>query len=110
MPRPITLINTDSADKEYPPNGGFFLFQEVCILKIAVTGTHGTGKTSLAEALSNHTGLPLITEQARIVAAEMDLTDCNRLLNDQELAKAFQWRVLERQIAEQRKRRSSGMC
>jgi len=79
-------------------------------LKIAVTGTHGTGKTSLAEALSNHTGLPLITEQARIVAAEMDLTDCNRLLNDQELAKAFQWRVLERQIAEQRKRRSSGMC
>ncbi len=70
-------------------------------MKIAITGTHGTGKTTLARALAAKTGLPLIVEQARVVAAEMGLTNCNQLLNSPERAKAFQERVLERQIAEQ---------
>ncbi|RJX17219.1 MAG: hypothetical protein C4575_13685 [Desulforudis sp.] len=71
------------------------------VLRIAITGTHGNGKTTLARALSAKTGLPLIAEQARIVATEMGLTDCSRLLRDPELARTFQERVLEGQIAAQ---------
>lgn len=70
-------------------------------MRIAITGTHGTGKTTLAQTLSARTGLPLIAEQARLVAAEMGLTDCGPLLRSPELAKAFQWKILEYQIAEQ---------
>lgn len=72
-------------------------------MRIAVTGTHGAGKTVLAEVLSAALNLPLIPEQARVVAAEMNLSNCAALLTDQELAADFQWCVLERQIAEQKK-------
>lgn len=70
-------------------------------MKIAVVGAHGTGKTTLAKAISEQQGLPLITEQARIVAKEMNINNCQSLLVNPELARAFQWKVLERQIKAQ---------
>jgi len=72
-------------------------------LKIAVVGAHGTGKTVLAKTISKQQGLPLITEQARIVAKEININNCQELLANPELARAFQWKVLERQIKAQLK-------
>jgi nicotinamide riboside kinase len=70
-------------------------------LRIAITGAHGTGKTTLARALSEKLGLPLIAEQARLVAAEMGVKNCEDLLRNPRLAREFQERVLEEQIRAQ---------
>lgn len=43
------------------------------IRKIGICGSHGTGKTTLAKRLSEETGLPLIIEQARIVAEQLNI-------------------------------------
>lgn len=67
-------------------------------MRIAITGAHGTGKTTLARALSKELGLPLISEQARLVAAEMAVRTCEELFQDPNLAREFQERVLEEQI------------
>ncbi|MEW6771820.1 MAG: ATP-binding protein [Bacillota bacterium] len=70
-------------------------------MRIAITGAHGTGKTTLARALSKELGLPLISEQARLVAKEMEINSCEDLLRNPELAREFQERVLEEQIRAQ---------
>jgi len=70
-------------------------------LRIAITGAHGAGKTTLARALSEKLGLPLISEQARLAAGEMGITTCEELLRNPELAREFQERVLDRQIRAQ---------
>jgi nicotinamide riboside kinase len=70
-------------------------------LRIAITGTHGVGKTTLAQALSEKLGLPLISEQARLVAEEMGIKTCEELLRNPKLAREFQERVLEEQIKAQ---------
>ncbi|MEW6226510.1 MAG: ATP-binding protein [Bacillota bacterium] len=67
-------------------------------MRIAITGAHGTGKTTLARALSEKLGLPLISEQARLVAGEMEIKTCEELLRNPKLAREFQERVLEKQI------------
>lgn len=103
-PRLGQVAAADSSPRRVNPlNGGLFFFRRCYILRIAITGTHGTGKTTLAQTLSIRTGLPLIAEQARLVAAEMGLMKCNQLLRNPRLAKTFQWEILERQIAEQMK-------
>ena len=43
-------------------------------MKIFLTGAHSTGKTTLAKALSERLGLPLLPEVARRVLAEKGLT------------------------------------
>lgn len=70
-------------------------------MRIAITGAHGTGKTTLARALSEKLGLPLIAEQARLVAEEMGVKTCEELLQNSKLARQFQERVLEEQIRAQ---------
>lgn len=75
-------------------------------MRIAITGTHGTGKTTLAQALVDKTGLPLISEQARIVAQEMEFKECAPFLHNPAHARKFQWGVLERQIAQQTKHKN----
>lgn len=67
-------------------------------MRIAITGAHGTGKTTLARALSKELGLPLIAERARLVAEEMGVNSCEDLLRNPRLARKFQERVLEEQI------------
>lgn len=72
-------------------------------MRIAIVGAHGVGKTKWAKNLSEKTGLPLIVEQARLVAKEFGLTNCDHLLANPDLARAFQWQVLNRQIQMQLK-------
>ena len=42
-------------------------------MKIGICGAQSTGKTTLAKALAERLGLPLITEQARVVAEKMGI-------------------------------------
>ncbi|MCS5696336.1 ATP/GTP-binding protein [Desulfofundulus thermocisternus] len=67
-------------------------------MRVALTGTHGTGKTTLATELARKLGLPLITEQARRVARAMGIGHVRQLVKDKALAWRFQKAVLREQI------------
>ncbi|SHJ77998.1 ATP/GTP-binding protein [Desulfofundulus thermosubterraneus] len=69
--------------------------------RIAITGAHGAGKTTLAKALSETLDLPLITERARVVARNMGIGHCRELVQNRALAWRFQEEVLEAQIRAQ---------
>lgn len=69
--------------------------------KIALTGAHGAGKTTLAKALSETLGFPLITERARAVARDMGIGHCQELVGNPVLSLEFQERVLDAQIRAQ---------
>ncbi|SHE98786.1 Nicotinamide riboside kinase [Desulfofundulus australicus DSM 11792] len=69
--------------------------------RIAITGAHGAGKTTLAKILSETLGLPLITERARVVARNMGIEHCRELIGNPVLALEFQEKVLEAQIRAQ---------
>lgn len=71
-------------------------------MRIGITGSHGTGKTTLARALSEHLGISLITEQARSVARRMGIKDCSALGNNL-LTASFQRQVLLAQIKAEEK-------
>lgn len=70
------------------------------MFNIGVVGAQGTGKSTLSKALSERMGVPLITEQARIVAQEMGISDLTEFRNNAPLEEKveFQKRVLDRQI------------
>lgn len=67
-------------------------------MRIGITGAHGTGKTTLAKAISQKLNLPLISEQARIVANQLGIKSSDELLRDKNLAREFQVTVLLAQI------------
>ncbi|MCL6478776.1 MAG: ATP-binding protein [Peptococcaceae bacterium] len=67
-------------------------------MRIGITGAHGTGKTSLARALSQKLSLPLIAERARIVAEKLGIKSSEELLRDKNLAREFQVSVLLAQV------------
>lgn len=67
-------------------------------MRIGIAGSHGTGKTTLAQRLADILELPLIEEVAREVAREMGLDDLNKLVNCYDLARTFQSKVLLRQL------------
>lgn len=72
-------------------------------LRIYIAGSHGVGKTTLARWISKSYGLPLITEVARQVLAELEIP-LHVLRVDPERTKEFQREVFRRQAREEDER------
>lgn len=66
-------------------------------MRIYFVGAHSTGKTTLARYVAKKYRLPLITEVARTVLAEMELS-LESLRTDVDLVGSYQTSVFERQI------------
>jgi nicotinamide riboside kinase len=67
-------------------------------MRIYFVGSHATGKTTMCRYVSRRYGLPMITEVARAVLAEME-TSLDALRTDIDLVAEYQRNVFERQIA-----------
>lgn len=67
-------------------------------MRIYFVGSHATGKTTLCRYVSRRYGLPMISEVARAVLAEME-TSLDALRTDMDLVSEYQQRVFARQIA-----------
>lgn len=70
-------------------------------MRIYFVGSHATGKTTMTRWVSRRYGLPMITEVARGVLAELE-TNFQSLRTDMELVADYQRRVFERQVATER--------
>ncbi len=70
-------------------------------MRIYFVGSHATGKTTLCRYVSRRYGLPMITEVARGVLAEME-TSLDALRADVDLVATYQRRVFERQVMTER--------
>lgn len=78
------------------------------MLKIGITGTHSTGKTTLAKALAEELCLPLIPEQARIAIGKFKIDDLDKFKEDADMFSTFQIDILRRQLNEEMKHYHSG--
>jgi nicotinamide riboside kinase len=67
-------------------------------MRIYFVGSHATGKTTMCRYVSRRFGLPMITEVARAVLAEME-TSLDALRTEIDLVAEYQRKVFERQIA-----------
>jgi predicted ATPase len=67
-------------------------------MRIYFVGSHATGKTTLCRHVSRRYGLPMISEVARAVLAEME-TSLDALRTDMDLVAEYQERVFGRQVA-----------
>lgn len=67
-------------------------------MRIYFVGSHATGKTTLCRYVSRRYGLPMISEVARAVLAEME-TGLDALRTDLDLVAEYQERVFARQVA-----------
>jgi predicted ATPase len=72
-----------------------------CGVRIYFVGSHATGKTTLCRYVSRRYGLPMISEVARAVLAEME-TGLDALRTDMDLVAEYQERVFARQVAVER--------
>jgi predicted ATPase len=70
-------------------------------MRVYFVGSHATGKTTLCRYVSRRFGLPMITEVARMVLAELE-TNLDNLRTDMDLVAEYQRRVFERQVAVER--------
>ena len=70
-------------------------------MRIYFVGSHATGKTTLCRYVSRRYGLPMITEVARAVLAEME-SSLDALRTDMDLVAEYQQRVFARQVAIER--------
>jgi nicotinamide riboside kinase len=66
--------------------------------RIYLVGAHSTGKTTLARWIKNRYEIPMISEVARSVLAEME-AQLGALRTDMRLVNEYQMAVFERQIA-----------
>ncbi len=66
-------------------------------MRIYFVGSHATGKTTLCRHVSRRYGLPMISEVARAVLAEME-TSLDALRTDMDLIADYQERVFARQV------------
>ena len=67
-------------------------------MRVYFVGSHATGKTTMTRYVSRRYGLPMITEVARAVLAELE-TSLDALRTDMDLVAEYQRRVFERQVA-----------
>ena len=70
-------------------------------MRIYFVGSHATGKTTMTRFVSRRYGLPMITEVARSVLAELE-TSLDALRTDVDLVAEYQRRVFERQVQVER--------
>jgi nicotinamide riboside kinase len=70
-------------------------------MRIYFVGSHATGKTTMTRWVSRRYGVPMITEVARSVLAELE-TNFESLRTDMDRVGDYQRRVFERQIATER--------
>jgi cytidylate kinase len=70
-------------------------------MRIYFVGAHSTGKTTMARYAAHQYGLPLLTEVARLLLAEKELT-LEALRSDMQVANAYQREILEKQFLEER--------
>jgi nicotinamide riboside kinase len=70
-------------------------------MRIYFVGSHATGKTTLCRYVSRRFGLPMITEVARAVLAEME-SSLDALRTYMDLVAEYQDRVFARQVAVER--------
>src|SRR5947209_15039109 len=70
-------------------------------MRIYFVGSHATGKTTMTRYVSRRYGLPMITELARAVLAELE-TSLDALRTDMDLVAEYQRRVFERQVQVER--------
>ena len=70
-------------------------------MRIYFVGSHATGKTTLCRWVSRRYGLPMITEVARAVLAEME-SSLDALRTDMDLVAEYQDRVFARQVSIER--------
>ena len=70
-------------------------------MRIYFVGSHATGKTTLCRYVSRRYGLPMISEVARAVLAEME-TALDALRTDMDLVAEYQERVFARQVTVER--------
>jgi nicotinamide riboside kinase len=67
-------------------------------MRIYFVGSHATGKTTLCRYVSRRYGLPMISEVARAILAEME-TGLDALRTDMDLVAEYQERIFARQVA-----------
>src|SRR3954471_2989253 len=70
-------------------------------MRIYFVGSHATGKTTLCRYVSRRYDLPMISEVARAILAEME-TSLEALRTDMELVAEYQERVFARQVQVER--------
>lgn len=70
-------------------------------VRIYLVGSHSTGKTTLARWIRDHYGLPMISEVARGVLAEME-ERLDQIRSNIEVVDRYQTQVFERQLAAER--------
>jgi nicotinamide riboside kinase len=70
-------------------------------MRIYFVGSHATGKTTLCRYVSRRYNLPMISEVARAILAEME-TALEALRTDMELVAEYQERVFARQVQVER--------
>lgn len=72
-------------------------------MRVYFVGSHSTGKTTMARYTAQQHGLSLLTEVARLLLAEKEIT-LEALRSDIQAVNAYQRSVLERQITEESKK------
>jgi predicted ATPase len=75
-------------------------------MRVYFVGSHATGKTTMTRYVSRRYGLPMITEVARAVLAELE-TSLDALRTDMDLVAEYQKRVFERQVQVERMQSSA---
>ncbi|MBL8694916.1 MAG: ATP-binding protein [Planctomycetes bacterium] len=73
--------------------------------RVYLVGAHSTGKTTLARYIRDHYGLPMISEVARSILAELEIS-LDRLRSDVDAVSRYQREVFLRQIEAERKMKS----